>query len=106
MSLRKAIISDLNVKVLKILKILKIGPLKITLNIKSKIIIVKDFIKNTRKILKLNQIIENKVFWKTIKPFLSDKSIQSSTVTFVNKENNQTISDDFFLFYFLLYFFL
>ena len=102
----KLLWSDLKVKALKILKILKIGPLKITLNIKSKIIIVKDFIKNTRKILKLNQIIENKVFWKTIKPFLSDKSIQSSTVTFVNKENNQTISDDFFLFYFLFYFFL
>ena len=29
-----------------------------------------------------------------MKPFLSDKSIQSSAITVVSKENNQIISDD------------
>ena len=41
----------------------------------------------------LSQITDNKLFWKTIKPFVSHKSIQSSTITLVNKENNQIISD-------------
>ena len=58
----------------------------------------KRFYKNERKIfysnLELNQIAGNKLFWKTIKPFLGDKSIQSSGITLVNKENNQVISDD------------
>ena len=36
-------------------------------------------------ILELTQITDNKLFWKTIKPFLSHKSIQSSTITIFNK---------------------
>ena len=44
--------------------------------------------------LELYQITDNKLFWNTIKPFFSDKSIQSSAITLVNKENNQIISDD------------
>ena len=80
----------LNVKV----SILKIGPLKIRLNIRNDRIIASDFIKETlyKKLyknvysdLELNQITDNRLFWKTIKPFLSDKSIQSSTITLVNK---------------------
>lgn len=45
--------------------------------------------------LELNEITDNKLFWKTMKSFLSDKCIQSSTITFVNKENNRIISGDF-----------
>ena len=44
--------------------------------------------KNFYSNLELNQITGNKLFWKTIKPFLSDESIQSSGITLVNKENN------------------
>ena len=35
----------------------------------------------------------NKRVWKTIKPLLSDKCIQSSAITLINNEN--VISDDF-----------
>ena len=34
--------------------------------------------------LELNYIKDNKLFWKTIKAFLSNKSIQSSTIALVN----------------------
>ena len=50
--------------------------------------------KNFYSNLELNQITDNKRFWKTMKTFLSNKSLQSSTITLVNKENNQIISDD------------
>ena len=40
--------------------------------------------------LELNQITDNQLFWKPIKFLLNDKSIQSYTITLVNK----TISDD------------
>ena len=42
--------------------------------------------------LKLNKITDNKQFWKTIKPLLSDKCTQSSTISLV--DNNDVISDD------------
>lgn len=45
--------------------------------------------------LELNEITDNKAFWKTIKSLLNDKCIQFSTVTFVNKENNRIIFGDF-----------
>ena len=50
--------------------------------------------KNVYSNLELNQITYNKVFWTNTKPFHNDKSIQSSAITLVNKENNQIISDD------------
>ena len=37
--------------------------------------------------LELNEITANKRFWKTIKPLLSDKCIQSSAITLINNEN-------------------
>lgn len=76
------------------MSILKRVSLKIRLNIGNNRIIVNEFIKETlyRRInknvysdLELNQISDNRLFWKTIKPFLSDKSMQSSTITLVNK---------------------
>ena len=45
--------------------------------------------------LELNEITDNKAFWKTIKSLLNEKCIQFSTVTFVNKENNRIIFGDF-----------
>ena len=43
--------------------------------------------------LELNQITDNKRFWKTIKHLVSDKCIHSSAITLINNEN--VISDDF-----------
>ena len=47
--------------------------------------------KKERKIfclnLELNQITDNKKFWKIIKPLLSDKCIQSYVITLINNEN-------------------
>ena len=61
------------------------------LNVRNKIIIAKDFINENGKFfftnLELNQITDNKLFWKTIKPFLSDKSVPFSTTTIDNKDN-------------------
>lgn len=45
-------------------------------------------------IFELNHIKDNKLFWNTLKPFLSDKNIQYSAITFVNKENNQIMPED------------
>ena len=42
--------------------------------------------------LELNKITDNKQFWKTIKPLLSDKCTQSSTISLV--DNINVISDD------------
>ena len=42
--------------------------------------------------LELNEIIDNKLFWKTIKPLLSEKSIQSSKISLAS--NNKVISED------------
>ena len=42
--------------------------------------------------LDLNKITDNKQFWKTIKPLLSDKCLQSSTISLVDNKN--VISDD------------
>ena len=42
--------------------------------------------------LELNKITDNKQFWKTIKPLLSDKCTQSPTISLV--DNNNVISDD------------
>ena len=56
-----------------------------------------NFIKRNRKSsqikLELNQITDKKRFWKTIKPLLNNKCIQSSALTLINNEN--VISDDF-----------
>ena len=43
--------------------------------------------------LELNEITDNNRFWKTIKPLLRDKCIQSSAITLINNEN--AISDYF-----------
>ena len=43
--------------------------------------------------LKLNQITDNKRYWKAIRPLLTDKCIQSSVITLINNEN--VIFDDF-----------
>ena len=42
--------------------------------------------------LKLNKVTDNKAFWKTIKPFLSDKRTNINKITLVDNDN--TISDD------------
>ena len=42
--------------------------------------------------LELNKITDNKLFWKTIKPLLSEKCIQSSKISLVS--NNKVISED------------
>ena len=42
--------------------------------------------------LDLNDIADNKKFWKTVKPFLSNKSIQTSQITLVDEDN--IISED------------
>ena len=42
--------------------------------------------------LDINNITDNKKFWKTLKPFLSDKGPQASKITLV--QNDQIISDD------------
>ena len=42
--------------------------------------------------LELNEITDNKLFWKTIKPLLSEKCIQSSKISLVS--NNKVISED------------
>ena len=44
-------------------------------------------------ILELTQITDNKLFWKTIKPFLGHKSIQSSTITNFNKTKQKKKSN-------------
>ena len=43
--------------------------------------------------LELNQITDNKRFWKAIKPLISAKCIQSSSIILINNEN--VISDYF-----------
>ena len=50
--------------------------------------------KNLYSNLEVNQLTDNKLFGKTTKLVLSGKTIQSFSITFVNKENNQIISDD------------
>ena len=42
--------------------------------------------------LEIKKITDNKLFWKTIKPLLSGKCIQASTISLVN--NTNVISDD------------
>ena len=42
--------------------------------------------------LELNEITDNKLFWKAIKPLLSEKCIQSSKISLVS--NNKVISED------------
>ena len=42
--------------------------------------------------LYLNKITDNKLFWKTIKPLLSDKCLESSAISLV--DNNNVISED------------
>ena len=37
--------------------------------------------------LNLNDITDNKIFWKTVKPFLSDKGTRSSHITLIDKNN-------------------
>ena len=37
--------------------------------------------------LDLNDIVDNKMFWKTMKTFLSDKATQSSQITLVDENN-------------------
>ena len=44
------------------------------------------------KNLNLKNITDNKLFWKTIKPFLSDKSTHASQITLV--QNNNIVSDE------------
>ena len=41
----------------------------------------------------MNQITDNKRYWKAIRPLLTDKCIKSSVVTLINNEN--VIFDDF-----------
>ena len=86
----KLLCGELNVKV----SILRIQTLQIKLDIRNKIIIEKKLYKKKRKVfcsnLELNQITDNYLFWKPIKFLLNDKSIQSSTITLVNRK----ISDD------------
>ena len=43
--------------------------------------------------LELNQITDNKRFWKTIKPLLSENCLQSFAIVLINNRN--VISDDF-----------
>ena len=40
----------------------------------------------------LNKVIDNKAFWKTIKPFLSDKGTNINKITL--SDNDIVISDD------------
>ena len=42
--------------------------------------------------LNIKQVSENKLFWKTVKPFFSDKASNSSKITLV--EENNIISDE------------
>ena len=42
--------------------------------------------------LKLNKVIENKIFWKTIKYFSSDKGTNINKIRHVNRDKG--ISDD------------
>ena len=78
-------------------KFLKKGPLKIKQNIRNKNNFCgKLYKKEPKKFysnLKLNQLTDNKTFWKTIILLLSDKCIQSSAITLINTEN--VISDAF-----------
>ena len=41
----------------------------------------------------MNQITDNKRYWKAIRPLLTDKCIKSSVITLINNEN--VIFDDF-----------
>ena len=77
--------------------ILKIGPLKIKINIRNKKNFCSKLYKKQQKKfysnIKLNQTTDNERLWKTIKPILSNKCIQFCTITLINKEN--VISGDF-----------
>lgn len=76
-------------------RILKIGPLKIKLNRRNKRTFVVNFIIKTEKFysnLELNQIINDKRFWRTIKTLFSDKYIQSSAKTLVIKISLLTLN--------------
>ena len=53
--------------------------------------------------LKLNKATENEAFWKTIKPFLSDKETNINKITLA--ENDKVISDDKQLYKTFSYFF-
>lgn len=75
--------------------ILKIGPLKIKINRRNKRTFVVNFIIKTEKFhsnLELNQIINDKRFWRTINPLFSDKYIQSSAKTLVSKISLLTLN--------------
>ena len=37
--------------------------------------------------INLNEVTDNKIFWKTVKPFLSDKGVKTSHITLVDKKN-------------------
>ena len=88
-SLRKAIMrrSELESKHLKIRAIKNKAKYKKQKNFCS------NFYKKERKKfysnLELYQITDNKRFWKTIKPLLSDKCIQSSAITLINNSYQQ-----------------
>ena len=43
--------------------------------------------------LDLKNITDNKLFWKTIKPFLSDKGSKGSKITLID-DNKNVVSDD------------
>ena len=55
-----------------------------------------DYIKDKKKKyfnnLDLNKIIDNKVFWKTLKPLLSDKGINTTRIYLIN--DNKMINKD------------
>ena len=42
--------------------------------------------------MKLTDLNDNRCFWKTVKPFLSDKGAHTSKINLVN--NDEVISDD------------
>ena len=64
--------------------------------IKSNVIIAVDYTKKERKEyyekLNVKKVMDNKEFWETVKPFLSDKGNQSSKITLV--EGDDIISED------------
>ncbi len=43
--------------------------------------------RNFYKNLDISQITDNKMFWKTVKPFLSDKNKANSKITLIEEEN-------------------
>ena len=47
--------------------------------------------------LELSNIIETKIFWKTIKPFLSDQGTGLSKITLINKEKVISVDQQHFV---------